>query len=67
LVTGAAGMLGSNLVKEISKSPENLVTGLTRATLDLRNSGALRKVLAEEKPVFLFTLPQKLEEFRPTL
>jgi len=60
LVTGAAGMLGSNLVKEISKSPENLVTGLTRATLDLRDSGALRKALAEEKPDVLIHAAAKV-------
>jgi len=50
LVTGGSGMLGSNLVNEIGSSSEHSVVGLSRSDLDLRDSRALQKILATEKP-----------------
>ena len=53
LVTGAAGMLGSNLLKKINSLQEHSTIGLTRADLDLRDPKALGQILTREKPDLL--------------
>jgi len=50
LVTGSAGMLGSNLLRELNSSSENVVVGLSRSDLDLGDPDAFRKILDLEKP-----------------
>jgi dTDP-4-dehydrorhamnose reductase len=42
LVTGAAGMLGSDLVEVLAEAGEHAVTAATRATLDLTDPAAVR-------------------------
>lgn len=50
LVTGAAGMLGSALVNEISKNAEHQVFGLTRRDFDLRKPHELGNFLDINRP-----------------
>lgn len=50
LITGAAGMLGSSLLRTLSKRPEFDVLGLTRNDLDLREKSEFQKVLIDFKP-----------------
>jgi GDP-L-fucose synthase len=50
LITGAAGMLGSNLVLEINRQGKAEAVGLTRSDLDLRDKEAFASVLSRVKP-----------------
>jgi len=60
LVTGAAGMLGSNLLRKINSSQEHIGIGLTRADLDLRDRKALSHILTREKPDLLIHAAAKV-------
>jgi len=60
LVTGAAGMLGSNLLGKIRSFPEHSTIGLTRADLDLRDPKALSQILDREKPDLLIHAAAKV-------
>jgi len=60
LITGAAGMLGSALLEQVTSSKENTATGLTRSDLDLRDPSALEKVLISEKPDVLIHAAAKV-------
>ena len=59
-MTGAAGMLGSNLLKKINLSQEHLGIGLTRADLDLEDPKALSEILIREKPGLLIHAAAKV-------
>jgi GDP-L-fucose synthase len=50
LITGAAGMLGSNLLSVISRLEDAEVIGLTRSDLDLRDQKAFESILTSQKP-----------------
>jgi len=50
LVTGSAGMLGRNLMREFHSSSVATATGLSRQDLDLTDAKAVKKRIAEEKP-----------------
>lgn len=50
MITGAAGMLGSNLLVALGLRDDVELVGLTRSDLDLRDQDALASILAKEKP-----------------
>lgn len=51
VITGAAGMLGSSLLKKfLSASPDVEVVGLTRSDVDLSSGSAISAKLGQEKP-----------------
>jgi GDP-L-fucose synthase len=50
LVTGAAGMLGGNVVQAFQSAGTGSVLGVTRDDLDLRDAEALAALLKETKP-----------------
>jgi GDP-L-fucose synthase len=60
LVTGAAGMLGTALVKRISKDPAHEVVGVTRLDLDLRDSDRLRQFIDGHRPDVLIHAAAKV-------
>lgn len=60
IVTGAAGMLGKSLLKEIDSMSEHTVVGLSRADLDLRDSRVLRGILRTESPDVLIHAAAKV-------
>ena len=60
LVTGAAGMLGSNLLWKIGSFQEHSTIGLTRADLDFRDPKALGQILTREKPDLLIHAAAKV-------
>jgi GDP-L-fucose synthase len=49
-IAGHRGLVGSAIVREIEKNPEDTWVGRTRAELDLRNRQGVFNFLAEEKP-----------------
>ncbi|MEV5438339.1 dTDP-4-dehydrorhamnose reductase [Streptomyces sp. NPDC052682] len=49
LITGAGGMLGRDVVEELTRRGEH-VTGLDRAALDITRPGAAARALAEHRP-----------------
>ena len=50
LITGAAGMVGGNLLEAFNKSSEHSAIGVTRHDLDLRDSLAFQDLLSAVKP-----------------
>lgn len=49
LVTGAGGMLGADVVRAAARAGHEVV-GLARASLDVRDAGAVRERIAAERP-----------------
>jgi nucleoside-diphosphate-sugar epimerase len=55
LVTGAAGFLGTHLVRALTESGAD-VHGLVREEADLRDAGAIRRVVESVRPKLVFHL-----------
>ncbi len=61
LITGASGFTGKVLTNRLCREPDLNVLPLTRSQLDLSNSSAVRNVLAEIQPNWIFHLAGKLK------
>ncbi len=56
LVTGAAGMLGQDLISVLRAQGEEVIR-LTRADLDITDEAAVRKAVAEHRPATIVNCP----------
>lgn len=60
LVTGAAGMVGSALVRRLAESGFTHLLQPTRSELDLRDARAVDRYFADERPEYLFMIAAKV-------